>query len=82
MTSVDINIPIDSSFHAITLTGTTMIVFNKTGSDIIFRYGASSTSVGMVLEAHQIMTVSETIYVKVSDSYKGNASSLPIVVTQ
>jgi hypothetical protein len=82
MTSVDINIPFDGAFHAVALTGTTMIVFNKAGSNLLFRYGAGSTSSGLVLEANQIVTVSETIYVKISNDYKGNASSLPIVVTQ
>ena len=82
MISTDFNIPFDGSFHAVTMTGPTMIVFNKTGTDILFRYGSASTSSGIPIESNQVVTVSETIYVKVPTNYLGDTSSLKLVVSQ
>jgi hypothetical protein len=82
MTSVDFNIPFDGAYHAVTMIGTSMIVFNKTGTDILFRYGVVSTSSGIPLESNQVVSVSETIYVKVPIEYAGDTSSLKIVVSQ
>lgn len=82
MTSVDINIPNDGSYHHVELTGTSMIVYNMSGTNVYFRYGAISTSAGMILEPQQSIMTDEDIYVKVSDQPTLNNQQFTLVVSQ
>ena len=64
MTTEDVSLSYTAGWTAIVMTGTVVHITELRGTEILYRFGISSSSKGTLLDAGKSLSVDETIYVK------------------
>jgi hypothetical protein len=78
MTTEDIALQQDGSWVGLPLLGEQTIIFNGSGMDCYIRFGAASTSYGMLVANGSTVVVDETVYVKPKNPHVSSAGSLRV----
>jgi hypothetical protein len=78
MLTEDIALQQDGSWIGIPLISEQTIVYNGSGMDCYVRFGAASSSYGMLLASEQTIVVDETVYIRPKSPYSSRSGSLRI----
>jgi len=78
MTTEDILLQQDGNWVGIPLTGEQTILFNGSGMECYIRFGAASTSFGMLMAIGSTVVVDETVYIRPRSPHASSSGSIRV----
>lgn len=78
MTTEDIPLQMDGSWLGIPLTSEQTILFNGSGMECYVRFGATSSSYGMLFANEQTLVVDETVYIRPKNPHVSSSGSIRV----
>ena len=78
MLTEDLFLPSEGYWLGIPPLDTEIIIYNGSNKECLIRFGASSTSYGMVLLPEQIMITDEIVYVRIRRPIGGQSGTIRV----